>query len=78
MSAHGDGLILDQPSSVLGATQMQSKIILDLFEIDELLGQQILDSWKDCMTIIRQLRQGTPYTCLDEYVPFRSLDTAAP
>lgn len=57
---------------------MQSKIIRELFKIDKRGGQRILDSWKDCMAIIRKLRQGTPYTSLDEYVPFRSLDTAAP
>lgn len=78
MSAGSDGLVLDQASSVLGATQMQSKIILDLFKLDEPCGQRILDMWKLGMTTTREMESRRRFQSFEEYLPFRSLDTGAP
>lgn len=78
MDPDSDGLVLSDPDTVLGAKQIQAKIILDLYDIDRPCGQRIIDMWKKGMSTTRQLKLRRPYTTLDEYIPFRSLDTGAP
>ena len=53
---------------------MYSKIILDLFAIDETCAQRITDAWKADLSVTRRLKNDRPYTSLEEYVPFRTWD----
>ena len=78
MDPESDGLILNQAESVAGATQMQSRIILDLFDINQPHGQRIINKWKIGMATTRQLKQEKPYTNLEEYVVFRGINVGAP
>jgi hypothetical protein len=43
MDPTSEGLIIEHADSVAGAKQMQAKIILNLFDIDQVCGQRILD-----------------------------------
>jgi ophiobolin F synthase len=77
MKADSDGLVIDEPGSVVGAKQMYSKILLELFAIDEPCGQRIIDTWKDNLSATHGLKKDRPYTSLEEYVPFRIQDVAS-
>jgi hypothetical protein len=77
MEADSDGLVIDEPGSVVGAKQMYSKILLELFAIDEPCGQRIVDTWKDNLSATHSLKNDRPYTSLEEYVPFRIQDVAS-
>jgi hypothetical protein len=78
MDPQSDGLILDHSDSVVGAKQMNSRIMLELYEIDEPCGKRMIEKWKTGMSITRQLKNERPYSNLEEYIPFRGLDTGAP
>lgn len=79
MDPASDGLIIEHADSVTGAKQMQAKILLDLFEIDQVCGQRIIDKWKLGMSITREMkRRKKTFRSLEEYLPYRSLDTGAP
>lgn len=77
MDPDGDGIVLNDPDSVAGAKQMYSKILLDMFAIDEPCAQRVIDMWKQGLSVTRQLRNGRPYISLEEYIPYRTWDTAA-
>ena len=77
MKADSDGLVIDEPGFVVGAKQMHSKILLELFAIDEPCGQRIVDTWKDNLSATHSLKNDRPYTSLEEYVPFRIQDVAS-
>jgi hypothetical protein len=79
MDPTGDGLILEHADSVAGAKQMQAKIILGLFDIDQACGQRIVEKWKLGMSVTRLMkRERKTFKSLEEYLPYRSLDTGAP
>jgi ophiobolin F synthase len=76
MKADSDGLVADESGSVVGAKQMHSKILLDLFAIDEPCGKRIIDTWKDSLSATHGLKNDRPYSSLEEYVPFRIQNVA--
>jgi hypothetical protein len=78
MDPQSDGLILDHSDSIVGAKQMNSRIMLELYEIDKSCGKRMIEKWKTGMSITRQLKNERPYSNLEEYIPFRGLDTGAP
>lgn len=43
MDPQSDGLILDHSDSVIGAKQMNSRIMLELYEIDEPCGKRMIE-----------------------------------
>lgn len=49
MDPNSDGLVIEQSESVLGAKQMQLKIILELFEIDEPCAKAVIETWRSGM-----------------------------
>jgi ophiobolin F synthase len=77
MKADSDGLVVDESGSVVGAKQMHSKILLDLFAIDEPCGKRIMAAWKDNLSATHGLKHDRPYSSLQEYVPFRIQDVAS-
>jgi hypothetical protein len=79
MDPTSEGLIIEHADSVAGAKQMQAKIILNLFDIDQVCGQRILNKWKLGMSVTRAMkREKKTFDSLEEYLPFRSLDTGGP
>jgi hypothetical protein len=77
MDPDGDGIVIDEPGTVIGAKQMYSKIAIDLFAIDESCGQRVIDMWKADVSAIIRMKNHRPYSSLEEYIPFRIRDVAS-
>ena len=77
MDPDGEGIVIDEPGTVVGVKQMYSKIALDLSAIDEPCAQRVIDMWKADVAAIMGLKNHRPYTSLEEYVPFRVRDVAS-
>lgn len=78
MDPHSDGLIFEHADSILGAKQLQSRIIVELLNIDEACGKLMIDTWKTLLSTARSLKENQHYKNLDEYIPYRILDVGGP
>ena len=78
LDPHSDGLFFEHADSILGAKQLQSRIIVELLNIDEACGNLIIETWKNVLSTAQDLKSNIRYSNLDEYIPYRILDVGAP
>jgi hypothetical protein len=78
LDPHSDGLFFEHADSILGAKQIQSRIIVELLSIDEACGKLMVDAWKTVLSTAQDLKTNVRYSNLDEYIPYRILDVGAP
>ena len=78
MDPHSDGLIFEHADSILGAKQLQSRIIMELLNVDEACGNLMIETWKTVLSTARGLKDTQSYTNLDEYIPYRILGVGGP
>jgi hypothetical protein len=78
LDPQSDGLFFEHADSILGAKQLQSRIIVELLSIDEVCGNLMIEAWKDVLSTAQDLKTNIRYTNLDEYIPYRILDVGAP
>lgn len=78
MDPNSDGLIFEHADSILGAKQLQSRIIMELLETDEASGKLMIDTWKTVISTARKMKGTQNYSNLEEYIPYRILDVGGP
>jgi len=78
LDPHSDGLFFEHADSILGAKQLQSRIIVELLNIDEACGNLMIETWKNVLSTAQDLKSNIRYSNLDEYIPYRILDVGAP
>ncbi|KAK5124909.1 hypothetical protein LTR85_001099 [Meristemomyces frigidus] len=83
LDKHTDGLILeraapDSKESVMGAKQLQSKIILELTNTDKRCAERVLSAWKTMVATTQEQKSAGDFQDIEHYVRFRSIDTGAP
>lgn len=55
MDPNSDGLIFEHADSILGAKQLQSRIIMELLDTDEESGKLMIDTWNTVLSTARKL-----------------------
>ncbi|RAL16768.1 bifunctional terpene synthase/polyprenyl synthetase family protein [Aspergillus homomorphus CBS 101889] len=83
INAHADDIALDETEyrtvrSVTGTKQVQSKMLLELFSIDPICAQVVLDSWKTMIDTTATKDKTRAFRDWEEYVDYRIIDTGAP
>lgn len=64
--------------SATGTKQIQSKMLLELLEIDKPCAEVFIQSWKEMVATTASRDKSCLFTTLDEYVDYRIIDTGAP
>lgn len=78
LDPQSEGLFFEHADSILGAKQLQSRIIVELLSIDEACGNLMIETWKNVLSTAQDLKSNIRYKNLDEYIPYRILDFGAP
>lgn len=83
MNFNVDNIGLDETEyrtvrSTLGTKQIQSKMIMELLSIDKPCAEVVIDAWKTMIATTAKLDKTRVFSNLEEYVPYRIIDTGAP
>ncbi|PQE07883.1 geranylgeranyl pyrophosphate synthase protein [Rutstroemia sp. NJR-2017a WRK4] len=83
LDKESDHLVLSETDyktvrSVTGTKQIQSKMILDLLNLDRERAENVIDVWKTMVSTTAKRDKTKSFENLEEYVSYRIIDTGAP